>query len=170
MNKKRIPQIITASLGVLALVGVSVVGVSIAEARSTPPPVEAGIVTGQIDLDAVGELEAAALVAEEIANTEAARIEAERVAAEQAAAAQAEADRIAAEQAAEQEREAAPPVQGNTNPGTNPGTAPAPAPVFSCPPGAVDAGDGASCWWEYCFSIQPIPNPDYPECDSTFKP
>lgn len=167
MNKKRIPQIITAAVGVLALGGLSLGVVAVASARETAPPVEAGVVVGLTDPYAFEDLASASDEVFEIASAETVRIEAAN-----AAAAQAEADRIAAEQAeadrqaAEQEQDT-PPAQGGTDPATPPASDP---PTFQCPPGAVDAGDGASCWWEYCFSIQPIPNPDYPECSSTFKP
>lgn len=165
MKKNRVPQIITGIVGVTALVGVSAGIVAINANRETPIPTSTASAE-PFDAAPVDGLLSGATVGEQIATETAARIDAER-----AAAAQAEADRIAAEQA-EAERQAAEQEQAPA-PAPQPAPAPAPeppAPVFQCPPGAVDAGDGASCWWEYCFTIQPIPNPDYPECDGPFRP
>lgn len=162
----RTSRIIAGVAGFVVVLGVGGGSLALASAAQNATPVPQSTATpSTIDLDDVEFREQEALERDRAAQAaidEAARVEAERVAAEQAAAAQAEADRIAAEQA----QQATPPQA------PNPAPAPAPAPeppAFSCPDGAVDAGDGASCWWEYCFTIS-VPDPAYPECNGPFRP
>ncbi|WP_448808360.1 hypothetical protein [Agromyces bauzanensis] len=149
-------------VGVAALIGVGVTA-AITTANAGPTVVvETSAPALTIDLtttDANGlaaeqEAEAAAAVAARIA----AEAEAARVAAEQAAAA--EAERIAAEQAtAEADTEPAP-------------EEPAAGPV-KCPPGSLansgDGGNDTSCFPEECFHVI-LPDPNYPQCVTAFKP